>query len=173
MSRKSRERVDKIRELKAFFAQYPNRSLERKLYWLHRKIQTGELIGPYSQAEIGHALLPDEKIIERILNTIGKAYNRLRKWKICRSIAPFPERDEEGFTVMVNKDRDTYEETSIKYEKHADGVRNNDRKFRRITNMSKKELEEQALADEIAIEKEELEPIEEIVIKRKRRSKQK
>jgi len=177
MSRKSRVRPDKIKELKAFFDQYPNRPLATLLFRLHSAMHKGEMIGPYSQAEIGLSIFSDEKVIERILKAIGDGYNRLRKWKICRSVAPFPERDEQGFVVMVNKDRDSYEETSIKYGQNADGCHNNDRKFRRITSLSKKELEEQLLADEIAIEKEELEPLKgpEITVpeKRKRKLKQK
>ena len=63
------------------------------------------MVGDITQAEIGFAHYKDEKVIERVLNAVSAAYRTLRKWKINRSQAVFPTRNEEGFTVMVHKDR--------------------------------------------------------------------
>lgn len=156
MTRKSRVRDDKIMELRAFFDQFEGRSLTRKLFFLHRAIQKGNMTGDYTQAEIGFAHYKDEKVIERVLNAVSSAYRILRKWKINRSQAIFPTENEEGYTVMVHKDRSTYENDAKRYEIEIDGCQSNDRKFRKITGLSKQQLEAQARADEIAIENEEI-----------------
>jgi hypothetical protein len=176
MTRKSRLFEDKIRELRAFFEQYEGRALHVKLFWLHRAIQKGLLIGPYSQAEIGKALYRDEQILERLRKAVGSGYTRLRKWRINRSQAPFPMVDENGYTVMVNMNRELYEaQTSPAYKKQINGTKANDRKFGDITSKSAKELEIMAKADEIAIEKEELRPLQgpEITIQRRKRKSRK
>jgi len=175
MTRKSRLFEDKIRELRAFFEQYEGRPLHVKLFWLHRAIQKGLLLGPYSQAEIGKALYKDEQIIERILKAVSAGYNQLRKWRINRSQAPFPMIDENGHTVMVNMDRELYESQSTEYKKQIKGIKSNDSKFADITTKSTKELEIMAKADEIAVEKEELRPLQgpEITLQRRKRKSRK
>jgi len=156
MTRKSRVREDKIMELRAFFDQFEGRPLTKKLFFLHRAQQKGKMIGDYTQAEIGFAHFKDEKVKERVLKAVSSAYRTLRKWKINRSQAVFPAENEEGYIVMVHKDRNTYENDAKKYEIEIDGCQSNDRKFRKITNLSKQQLEAQAKQDEITIENEEI-----------------
>ena len=156
MTRKSRVRADKVRELRAFFDDYQGRPKTKKLFYLYRAIQKGSILGEYSQAEIGFALYPHEPILERVLRCVHKLHQNLRKWKINRSQAPFPTKDLEGHIIMIHKDRRTYEDDQKRYEGEIDGCQANDRKFRKMTNLNKQQLEAQAKADEIAIENQDI-----------------
>jgi hypothetical protein len=163
MTKRCPVRPAKVLELKAFFAQYEDRSPRDKLYYLYREKQYNKIQFGVSIYELAFALYPDDKIQRRgvvepsrqAIDATRRYLNIVRNWIHNNSLLPYAG-TYNGQSLIFNQNRETVHVVENKMVQTEQRIRRARGKINRIANMPEKERIIVAKHDDKSVEQQHL-----------------
>lgn len=159
MTKRCPVRPDKILELKAFFAQYEDRSPRDKLYYLFREKQYSKIQFGVSVLELTFALFPHD-IIKRkgiteparqAIDAVRRYLNIVRNWINNNSLLPYAA-TYNGQSLIFNQNKETVHVVENKMIQTEQRLRHVRGKINRIASMPEKERTVTARHDDKSVE---------------------
>jgi len=159
MTKRCPVRPAKVLELKAFFAQYEDRSPRDKLYYLFREKQYGKINFGVSIYELAFALYPDDTVerngvIEpsrQAIESTRRYLNIVRNWINNNSLLPYAG-TYNGQSLIFNQNKETVHVVENKMVQTEQRIRRTRSKINRIANMPEKERTVTAKHDDKLVE---------------------